>query len=182
MTWLTLQYSPLSPRAKTNRNDSRREPATLQRRAVELSSHPWGYYKFRSVFKPLRKHLLRSTHAGWQRTCCGIDLGTTFSLVAHLDVTGRPCSLVNSEGDLLAPSVVLFDQSSMVVGKEAVRAVALEPDRVAEFAKRDMGSTHYSKPIAGKQFPPEVIQAMILEKLRKDAEAHLGRFVKSSSR
>ena len=108
----------------------------------------------------------------------GIDLGTTFSLVAHLDLTGRPRSLVNSEGDLLTPSVVLFDQSSMVVGKEAVRAAVLEPDRVAEFAKRDMGSTHYSKPIAGKQFPPEVIQAMILEKLRKDAEAHLGPFRK----
>jgi molecular chaperone DnaK len=108
----------------------------------------------------------------------GIDLGTTFSLVAHLDLTGSPRSLVNSEGDLLTPSVVLFDQSSMVVGKEAVRAAPLEPDRVAEFAKRDMGSTHYSKSIAGKQFPPEVIQAMILEKLRKDAEAHLGPFKK----
>lgn len=108
----------------------------------------------------------------------GIDLGTTFSLVAHLDVTGRPRSLVNSEGDLLTPSVVLFDQSSMVVGKEAVRAGVLEPERVADFAKRDMGSTHYSKAIAGKQFPPEVIQAMILEKLRKDAEAHIGPFRK----
>ena len=86
--------------------------------------------------------------------------------------------MANSEGDLLTPSVVLFDQSSKVDGKEAVRAAPLEPDRVADFAKRDMGSTHYSKPIAGKQFPPEVIQAMILEKLRKDAEAHLGPFTK----
>ena len=86
--------------------------------------------------------------------------------------------MANSEGDLLTPSVVLFDQSSKVDGKEAVRAAPLEPDRVADFAKRDMGSTHYSKPIAGKQFPPEVIQAMILEKLRKDAEAHLGPFKK----
>jgi molecular chaperone DnaK len=108
----------------------------------------------------------------------GIDLGTTFSLVAHLDTAGRPRTLVNSEGDILTPSVVLFDESSMVVGKEAVRAAVLEADRVAEFAKRDMGSPNYSRLIAGKQLPPEVIQALILEKLKRDAEAQLGPFEK----
>lgn len=108
----------------------------------------------------------------------GIDLGTTFSLVAHLDPAGRPRSLVNCEGDLLTPSVVLFDRSSMIVGKEAVRAAALEPDRIADFAKREMGNSVYSRPIAGKRYPPEVIQAMILEKLKQDAELHIGPFEK----
>ena len=75
----------------------------------------------------------------------GIDLGTTFSVVAYLDPTGRPCTIPNAEGDLITPSVVLFDGSSTVVGKEAVKAASMEPDRIAAFAKRDMGSMFYSK-------------------------------------
>src|SRR6516164_11519139 len=77
----------------------------------------------------------------------GIDLGTTFSLVAHLDPAGRPWTIPNAEGDMLTPSVVLFEGSSAVVGKEAVKAAALEPERIAQFAKRDMGSAVYSKTI-----------------------------------
>ena len=87
----------------------------------------------------------------------GIDLGTTFSVVAYLDATGRPCTIPNSEGDLITPSVVLFDGSSTVVGKEAVKAAGMEPDRIADFAKRDMGSMFYSKKVGGEQLPPEVI-------------------------
>lgn len=109
----------------------------------------------------------------------GIDLGTTFSVVAHLDVTGRPCTISNSEGDLLTPSVVLFDGTTTVVGKEAVKAAPLEPDGVAEFAKREMGNSHFSRPIRGERLPPEVIQALILEKLKQDAELKLGPFTKA---
>ncbi len=108
----------------------------------------------------------------------GIDLGTTFSLVAHLDSAGRPWTIPNAEGDLLTPSVVLFEGSSVVVGKEAVKAAALEPERIAQFAKRDMGSPIYSKAINGEHLPPEVIQALILEKVKRDAEAKLGPFQK----
>jgi molecular chaperone DnaK len=68
----------------------------------------------------------------------GIDLGTTFSVIAFLDSSGRPQTILNSEGESLTPSVVLFDRSSVVVGKEAVKAATLEPDKVAEFVKRDM--------------------------------------------
>jgi molecular chaperone DnaK len=50
----------------------------------------------------------------------GIDLGTTFSVIAHLDATGRPVTIVNAEGDLTTPSLVLFDGDDVVVGKEAV--------------------------------------------------------------
>jgi molecular chaperone DnaK len=104
----------------------------------------------------------------------GIDLGTTFSVVAYLDSTGRPCTIPNSEGDLITPSVVLFDGASTVVGKEAVKAAPLEPERVADFAKRDMGSAVYARKIGGDSLPPEVIQSMILEKLKRDAEMKLG--------
>jgi molecular chaperone DnaK len=79
---------------------------------------------------------------------------------------------------MLTPSVVLFEGSSVVVGKEAVKAAALEPERIAQFAKRDMGSAVYSKTIDGEHLPPEVIQSLILEKLKRDAEAKLGPFQK----
>jgi len=108
----------------------------------------------------------------------GIDLGTTFSVIAYLDTVGRPTTITNAEGDPTTPSVVLFDENSIVVGKEAVRAAALEPDRVAQFAKREMGSLAYSKVIGGESMPPEVIQSLVLEKLRRDAEAKLGNFTK----
>ena len=104
----------------------------------------------------------------------GIDLGTTFSVVAYLDATGRPCTVPNSEGDSITPSVVLFDGATVVVGKEAVKAAPLEPDRIADFAKRDMGNTVYSRKVAGDSLPPEVIQSLILEKLKRDAEMKLG--------
>lgn len=104
----------------------------------------------------------------------GIDLGTTFSVVAYLDSTGRPCTIANSEGDPITPSVVLFEGQAAVVGKEAVKAAALEPDRIADFAKRDMGNTAYSRKINGESLPPEVIQSLILEKLKRDAEMKLG--------
>lgn len=104
----------------------------------------------------------------------GIDLGTTFSVVAYLDGTGRPCTIPNSEGDLITPSVVLLDGSTAVVGKEAVKAAGMEPDKIADFAKRDMGSMFYSKKVGGEQLPPEVIQSLILEKLKNDAALKLG--------
>ena len=104
----------------------------------------------------------------------GIDLGTTFSVVAHLDSAGRPWSITNAEGDLTTPSVVLFEEDATVVGKEAVKAAAMEPGRVAQFAKRDMGSNVFSQPINGQFLPPEVIQSIILAKLKRDAESRLG--------
>jgi molecular chaperone DnaK len=113
-----------------------------------------------------------------QQPAVGIDLGTTFSVVAYLDPSGRPTTVINAEGDPTTPSVVLFDDNAIVVGKEALKAAALEPDRVAQFAKRDMGSPAYSRPIRGEQIPPEVIQSLVLEKLRRDAVVKLGEFRK----
>lgn len=108
----------------------------------------------------------------------GIDLGTTFSVIAHLDSAGRPWTIPNAEGDLLTPSVVFFDGSSAVVGKEAVKAAVAAPEEVAQFVKRDMGCKVYQKVINGEHLPPEVIQSYILDKLRKDATLKLGEFHK----
>jgi molecular chaperone DnaK len=104
----------------------------------------------------------------------GIDLGTTYSVVAHLDAHGRPISIPNSVGELLTPSVVLFEDGGVIVGKEAVQAAAMEPDRVADCVKRDMGSKAYRRKINGEFLPPEVISSFILKSLKGDAERKLG--------
>ena len=108
----------------------------------------------------------------------GIDLGTTFSVIAHLDSAGRPWTIPNSEGDLTTPSAVFFDGPTVVVGKEAIKAAIASPDEVAQFIKRDMGCAVYGKPIKGEQLPPEVLQSFILDKLRRDATCKLGEFRK----
>jgi len=104
----------------------------------------------------------------------GIDLGTTFSAVAHLDDLGRPQTLSNAEGDKLTPSAVFFEGNNVVVGKEALKAMATEADQVAQYAKRDLGNRMYHKILSGRQFPPEAIQAWILNKLRADASKQIG--------
>ncbi|MFM2093332.1 MAG: Chaperone protein DnaK, partial [Planctomycetota bacterium] len=104
----------------------------------------------------------------------GIDLGTTYSVIARLDNLGRPVTLVNAEGDKITPSVVFFDGANIVVGKEAAKALATDAPAVADCAKRDMGQRFYHKLLGGRQFPPEAIQALILDKLRRDAARMIG--------
>ncbi len=106
----------------------------------------------------------------------GIDLGTTFSVAAHLDEHGQPVTLVNAEGDRLTPSVVLLDGPDVVVGKEAMKAMIAESDHVAECVKRDMGHRVFHKVLEGKQYAPEVLQAWVLNKLRVDSSRQIGPF------
>ena len=80
----------------------------------------------------------------------------------------------NAEGELLTPSIVLFDDVEVTVGKEARSATTVDPDRVAEWVKRDMGSPVFHRPIRGEYLPPEVIQACILRKLKSDLVGALG--------
>jgi molecular chaperone DnaK len=108
----------------------------------------------------------------------GIDLGTTYSVLARLDETGRPATLVNAEGEKTTPSVVLFDEDRVVVGTEALKALATEADHVAQCVKRDVGSRVFHKSIEGNHYPPEVIEAWILNKLRVDGVAQIGPFEK----
>jgi molecular chaperone DnaK len=109
----------------------------------------------------------------------GIDLGTTFSVISKLDDLGRPQTLINAEGDKITPSVVFFEgDGNVVVGKEAAKAVATDADNVAECAKRDLGNQFYHKLLGGRRYPPEALQAFILNKLRADAAKQIGPFSK----
>ena len=101
-------------------------------------------------------------------------MGTTFSAAAWVDESGHTDIIRNAEGDLLTPSVVLFREDGVVVGKEARAATTSQPNLVVEWAKRDMGQPYYSRPICGRKFPPEVIQACILRKLKQDIVRTLG--------
>ena len=96
----------------------------------------------------------------------GIDLGTTLSAAALIDQEGASKMLRHREGKALVPSVVFFGDGDVVVGEAAKRAGRLEPEQVAYAAKRDMGKSHYQRPIRGKMVPSEVIQSCILRKLR----------------
>ena len=109
----------------------------------------------------------------------GIDLGTTFSVISRLDDLGRPQTMINAEGDKITPSVVFFESdTSIVVGKEAAKAVATDAEQVAECAKRDLGQRFFHKPIGGRRYPPEALQAWVLNKLRVDAIRQIGNFSK----
>jgi molecular chaperone DnaK len=109
----------------------------------------------------------------------GIDLGTTFSVLAHLDADGKPRTIVNEEGDLITPSAVFFDRDAPIVGREALRAGELEPQRLARFAKREVGQRQFGKSICGRVFPPEIIESLVLAKLKQDAGLKLGAFRKA---
>src|SRR4051812_48578675 len=109
----------------------------------------------------------------------GIDLGTTFSAIAKLDDLGRPQTLMNAEGDKITPSVVFFEGDNVVVGKEAVKALATDAAAVAECAKRDLGNRFFHKSLDGRQYPPEALQAWVLSKLRTEAERQIGKFKKA---
>lgn len=105
----------------------------------------------------------------------GIDLGTTFSAVAHLGPQGRPITIPNAEGELTTPSVILFESDeSAIVGREAKRAALAEPGNVAEDVKRYMGEESYPKLLRGRTISPINLSAIILKKLLQDAEARLG--------
>jgi len=103
----------------------------------------------------------------------GIDLGTTYSLAAYVDSTGRPVTILNSLGEMLTPSALLFEDESPVVGREAVRASVMEPDSYAECFKRDIGRPVYHCKVSGVDVPPEVLSAFVLQRLKKDAERRL---------
>ncbi|MEX0977402.1 MAG: Hsp70 family protein [Pirellulales bacterium] len=108
----------------------------------------------------------------------GIDLGTTYTAVAYIDDTGRPITLVNAEGDLVTPSAVLFEGDLAIVGKEALKAITTEAEHVAQCAKRELGERAFHKVIDGRRFPPEALEAFILNKVRLDAIRHIGDFRK----
>lgn len=105
----------------------------------------------------------------------GIDLGTTFSAMAVVDKFGKPTILTNSEGHPTTPSVVHFyDRDACVVGEEAVKMVVVDPTNVVRFIKRSMGEPDFSLEFFGRSYTPQELSAIILRKLKEDAEEALG--------
>ena len=103
----------------------------------------------------------------------GIDLGTTNSCVAVIE-GGEPVVIANAEGNRTTPSVVGFSKSGeRLVGQVAKRQAVQNPDRTISSIKRQMG-TDYKVEIDGKSYTPQQISAMILSKLKADAESYLG--------
>jgi molecular chaperone DnaK len=109
----------------------------------------------------------------------GIDLGTTNSCVSVLE-GGEAVVIPNAEGGRTTPSVVGFTKTGeRLIGQTAKRQAVANPDRTISSIKREMG-TDYAVKIDGKRFSPQEISAMILQKLKQDAESYLGETVDSA--
>ncbi|MDP2305312.1 MAG: Hsp70 family protein [Pseudomonadota bacterium] len=105
----------------------------------------------------------------------GIDLGTTFSAMAYVDRYGKPVILPNGEGQPTTPSVIHFyDREACVVGEEAVKMVVVDSLNVVRFIKRAMGEPNYFLEFFGKSYSPQELSAIILRKMKDDAEEALG--------
>jgi molecular chaperone DnaK len=110
-----------------------------------------------------------------QRKAVGIDLGTTFSAVAHIDAYGKPQIIPNSESERITPSVILFDNTNVVVGTVARNSAVAEPEKIVDFIKREMGKSkdQFHREFGSKKYSAEELSALILRKLKNDAEKYL---------
>lgn len=109
------------------------------------------------------------------RKAVGIDLGTTFSAVAHIDAYGKPHIIPNAESERITPSVILFDGTNVIVGTLAKNNSVAEPEKIVDFVKREMGKPkeQFHREFDGKIFSAEELSALILKKLKADAEKYL---------
>ncbi|MBN2023879.1 MAG: Hsp70 family protein [Pirellulales bacterium] len=106
----------------------------------------------------------------------GIDLGTTFSTIAQLDENGAPMALPNEDDEEETPSLVLLTEDRhVVIGPNRMRAAMEDPDNVVERIKRRMGDATYRRTFDGREITPEFLSALILKKLRQDAEKRIGK-------
>ena len=104
----------------------------------------------------------------------GIDLGTTYSAIAYVNRHGVPEMLSNAEGDRITPSVLLFEDDEVVVGTYAEQAAVVYPERIVSFIKRHIGEKDFTFFHDDAEFTPVQLSALILDKLKTDAEARLG--------
>src|ERR1700716_2500297 len=110
-----------------------------------------------------------------QRKAIGIDLGTTFCAVSHIDMYGKPQIIPNAESERITPSVILFDGASVIVGTLAKNNSVAEAERIVDFVKREMGKPkeQFHREFNGKIYSAEELSALILRKLKADAEKYL---------
>jgi molecular chaperone DnaK len=110
----------------------------------------------------------------------GIDLGTTMSATAVVDELGQPTIIQNNKGDALTPSAILIRGQERVVGKPARNTALRSPNNVVMFIKREMGNPTYKFRCDGQDFTAEELSALILRKLKQDAEAALAHEVRQA--
>jgi molecular chaperone DnaK len=113
------------------------------------------------------------------RKAVGIDLGTTFSAIAHVDAYGKPQIIPNAESERITPSVILFDGHNALVGSMAKQNAVAEPEKIVDFVKREMGKSksEFHREFNAKRFSAEELSALIIKKLKNDAEKYLGEAV-----
>lgn len=104
----------------------------------------------------------------------GIDLGTTYSAIAYLDDEGEPTVINNADGRPITPSVVLLDDDRVVVGPSFERISVASPDQIVEAIKREMGNKDFHVVYQNKKLTPEFVSALILKKMKQDAEQSIG--------
>ncbi|MGL6193521.1 MAG: Hsp70 family protein [Thermoguttaceae bacterium] len=106
----------------------------------------------------------------------GIDLGTTFSTIAQVNDEGEPVPILNEDDEEETASLILLtDSKNVIVGPPRNRAALEKPENVVERIKRHMGATSYKKTFDGREITPEFISALILKKLKQDAEKRIGK-------
>jgi molecular chaperone DnaK len=108
----------------------------------------------------------------------GIDLGTTYSCISHVDSYGRPEVLTNLDNEPTTPSVVLFDTAEdFVVGKQAKRQARIKPEQIAALVKRHMGDSDWRLTIHGQEWSAPALSSLILRSLAADATRQTGEAV-----
>ena len=105
----------------------------------------------------------------------GIDLGTTFSAIAHVNEHAQPEIVPNAESDRITPSVIMFEDDRITVGKVAKQNSSAVPEHIVEFVKREMGKSkeEFVREFDAKKYSAEELSALILRKLKQDAEEYL---------
>ncbi|NUQ63047.1 MAG: Hsp70 family protein [Pirellulales bacterium] len=106
----------------------------------------------------------------------GIDLGTTYSTLAQLDRDGNPVAIPNEDDEVETASLILLtDTKHVIVGPNRTRASVEDPKNVVERIKRHMGENEYKRTFDGRPITPEFLSALILKKLRQDAQKRIGK-------
>jgi len=104
----------------------------------------------------------------------GIDLGTRFSAIAHLNKSGMAEVINNAQGDAITGSVLSFESAGCVRVGDPDPTASTSPQRIVTAVKRAMGNPEYLQEFDGRQLSPELLSALILRKLKQDAEAQIG--------
>src|SRR5438270_5264530 len=110
-----------------------------------------------------------------KRKVVGIDLGTTYCAIAHIDNYGKPQIIPNTETERITPSVIFFDNANVIVGTVAKNNAVAEPEKIVDFVKREIGKPkdQFHREFGGKIYSAEELSALIMRKLKADAEKYL---------